>query len=141
MMLKAFVVSGITPHQAMVHKFTGHSDQISSIVCIENTGRYVTTSWDRCCCSTGQLNCSSHADFCITPLPLAVGATSAPDTVLYRSICVWASVGRGSGVSASNAHPSILSAKHSAAAAPDEISDYEVTVLHCNHPKTKFAFR
>ncbi len=33
--------------KAMIHKFTGHSDQISSIICIEHAGRYVTTSWDR----------------------------------------------------------------------------------------------
>ncbi len=38
---------GFTLVQAMVHKFTGHSDQISSIICIEHAGRYVTTSWDR----------------------------------------------------------------------------------------------
>jgi WD40 repeat protein len=38
-------------NEATVHKFTGHSDQISSITCTEgDKSRYISTSWDRSLC-------------------------------------------------------------------------------------------
>jgi hypothetical protein len=115
-------------NELFLHKFTGHTDQISCIVTVDDTCRYVTTSWDRCvgvqmqqCKNVTVISTTNVYHNCSAMFHIPIV------TLCTRSVCVWEAIGRGGSSSTSLLSRSTPASKSSAAAPEQrEISEYEV---------------